>query len=301
MGETSLGRAKFVDRGQERISRWITGLRSGHGRRMIKDVAATARRHGHTIWRAAGIAARLRLAEMIIESLVGAETDQPAADTAVPIRLPGVDRPRIWLRPRSRDWAALEFLDGKHHLPPAEVGDAPKYIAVFGANIGLLTAELADAYPEARLLGVEPEQQNAALAQRNLARFGDRVSLVEAAVWHRDEQLDVAWGRDAWGLNLTGAAADQQPGSRQRIPAVDAGRLLDRFTSGAPLDYLLINIESAWYEMLRHGAWTRNVECVKIEIQAHYDEAVPLLQALGFHARLIRLSWGAYVIGVRMG
>jgi hypothetical protein len=47
----------------------------------------------------------------------------------------------------------------------------------------------------------------------------------------------------------------------------------------APVDYLLANIESAWYEMLRHGRWTENVRCIKIEIAEHYDEAVPLLEA----------------------
>ncbi len=61
----------------------------------------------------------------------------------------------------------------------------------------------------------------------------------------------------------------------------------------------MINIESAWYEMLRHGEWTRDVSCIKIQIQAHYDEAAPLLEALGYRERLERLKWGAFAIGVR--
>ena len=47
------------------------------------------------------------------------------------------------------------------------------------------------------MLGVEADRDNAALARRNLARFGSRCSLREAAVWHRDETLTFAWEPDA--------------------------------------------------------------------------------------------------------
>jgi len=76
----------------------------------------------------------------------------------------------------------------------------------------------------------------------------------------------MAWAADAWGLGPT------------------------------TIDFLLVNIESAWHELLQHGEWARNVRCVKIEIQDHYDDAVPLLERLGFEARL---DWGAFAIGIR--
>ena len=78
-----------------------------------------------------------------------------------------------------------------------------------------------------------------------------------------------------------------------------AGTLLGEFSGQAPVDHLLVNIESAWYDMLRHGEWTHNVRCIKIEIQDHYDEAVPLLEARGYQARLQWLNWGAFVTGIR--
>jgi hypothetical protein len=51
--------------------------------------------------------------------------------------------------------------------------------------------------------------------------------------------------------------------------------------------------------MLHHGSWTRNVRSLKIEIVDHYDEAVLLLESLGYRAHLCRLSWGAYAVGTR--
>lgn len=286
-------------RGVARVSRVVGLLRQGEGRRMVTDTARTVRRHARAVRGADDLPSRARVLRLVVEGVLGREDARPPASAAVPVTARSVsDRP-LWLRPRSRDHAAFEFLQGRHHLPPPELVDPPKHIAVFGANIGLLLAELATLYPEARLLGAEPEPENAALARRNLAHLDDRVRLVEKAVWWRDQQLEVAWGRDAWGLNLRGASADQEPATAGTVDAVDAGLLIEEFTGGAELDYLLMNIESSWYEMLRHGDWTRNVRCIKVEIQSHYDEAVPLLRGLGYRARLQRLRWGAFAVGVR--
>jgi hypothetical protein len=122
--------------------------------------------------------------------------------------------------------------------------------------------------------------------------------------------LTLSWDADAWGQTLArspdrgGRAAvalqvDAVTAGQVRVDAIDAGRLLDMFGNRGPIDYLLVNIETAWYEMLKHGEWTENVRCIKIEIQDHYDEAVPLLEALGYRAQLRWLDWGAFVTGIR--
>lgn len=286
-------------RGLARLRRVIGLLRRGEGPRMVTDTVRTLRGLARTVGRVDGLRSRMRMLRLTAESLLGRETDQPPAAAAVPVLAREISAQPVWLRLHSRDRAAFEFLDGRHHLPPPELAGPPARIAVFGANIGLVLAELAVLYPEASLLGVEPDPENAAVARRNLAHLGARCEIVEKAVWWEAGRIEVAWGRDAWGYDLRGAAPDQDPGSVRTVEAVDAAALLDRFTGGAPLDHLLVNIESAWYEMLRHGDWTRNVRSIKIEIQDHYDEAVPLLIGLGYRARLERLPWGAFAVGVR--
>lgn len=293
------GPAGAYGRGLAHVARVAGRLRQGEARRTAADIVRRVRRRTGTVTQVDGVASRLAILRMAADTLLRRELDQPPAAIAVPVTVREISPRPLWLRPRSRDRAALEFVRGRHHLPPPELVDPPKHIAVFGANIGLLMAELAMIYPEARLLGVEPEAQNAVLARRNLAHLGDRVTIVEKAVWWRDERLDVAWGRDAWGLDLRGAAPDQVPDTAREVDAVDAGALIDDFTGGAQLDYLLVNIESAWFEMLSHGDWTAAVRCIKIEIQEHYDEAVPLLRTLGYRARMERLRWGAFAVGIR--
>jgi hypothetical protein len=257
-------------------------------------------RYRQSIARVSGLRSKANMARLLATEAFLGEQHQPAADTAVQVQLRERGGDVVWLRPRSTDRLALEFVDYEHHLPPSVLTGPVRHIAVFGANIGLLTADLADRYPQARLLGVEPDHDNALLARRNLTRLGGRCVLKETAVWYRDETLALNWEREAWGQILTGSAPGSGSAARVRhIEAVDAANLLATFAGAAPVDYLLVNIETAWYEMLQHGRWTENVRCIKIEIAEHYDEAVPLLESLGYQAQLRRLDWGAFAIGIR--
>ena len=300
----------------------VTGTRPGHrevvpplsdnvreppfGTRDQRDAARRAWRRIHSlryrqsIARVSGLGSKATMTRLLAAEAFLGERHQPAADTAVPVRVAQLGGNVVWLRPRSVDRLALEFVDYGHHLPPAGLNGPVRHIAVFGANIGLLMADLAGRCPQARVLGVEADHDNALLARRNLASLASRCTLEEAAVWHRDETLALAWEPDAWGQIVTGPVPGNGSAARERhIDAVDAANLLTAFAGSAPVDYLLVNIESAWHEMLRHGQWTANVRCIKIEIMDHYDEAVRLLETLGYRAQLHRLNWGAFATGIK--
>ena len=278
------------------VARALNAILRGEMPRIVLGRIRSLHYRSRSIRRVSGLRSKALMTRLVAGEVFRGERHQPAADTAVPVRVKELDGRAVWLRPRSSDRVALEFLYLGHHLPPAELAGPVGHIAVFGANIGLLLGDLAARYPGARLLGAEPDQDNAAGARRNLAHLGERCSLLEAAVWYRNERLTLSWDSDAWGQKLTNRALNI---GGALIDAVDAGKLLGEFSGQAPVDYLLVNIESAWYEMLRHGRWTTNVRCIKIEIQDHYDEAVPLLEALGYQAHLQRLDWGAFAIGIR--
>jgi hypothetical protein len=234
---------------------------------------------------------------LVAGEVLGGERAEPSAGSAVRVRVKGLGGGGVWLRPRSSDRAALEFLYLGYHLPPAGLAGPVGQIVVFGANIGLLAGDLAARYPGARLLGAEPDAGNAELARRNLAHLGGRCVVAQTAVWWRDERLALCWEADAWGREVM--TGPHHGGGVVEVDAVDAGRLLAEFTGGAPVDYLLVSIESAWHEMLRHGQWTRNVRCIRIEIEDRYDDAVMLLEGLGYQVSLQRLGWGAFATGIR--
>jgi FkbM family methyltransferase len=258
------------------------------------------RHRAQSIRRVSGLRSKTVMSTTVATEVLPGERNQPTADSIVPVRVKGMDGRVVWRRPRSLDRAAFEFLYKPHHLPPAELTSPIERIAVFGANIGLLAADLASLYPAARLLAVEPDRDNAVLARHNLAHLGERCTLREVAVWSRDQTLTLRWEPDGWGHRVTGPCAPQGTAAAgEQIAAVDAGPVLSDFAGEAPIDYLLVNIETAWYDMLRHGDRAKNVRCLKIQIQDHYDEALPLLEVLGYQARLQRQHWGAFATGTR--
>ena len=116
------------------------------------------RHRSRSIRRVTGLRSKALMTRLVLGEVFKGERNQPGADTAVPVRIKGLDGRAVWLRTRSYDRAALEFLYYGHHLPPAELAGPVGHIAVFGANIGLLLGDLAARYPHARLLGAEPDQ-----------------------------------------------------------------------------------------------------------------------------------------------
>lgn len=52
-----------------------------------------------------------------------------------------------------------------------------------GANIGLAALWFANEFPEARIIAVEPDQNNFALLQQNIAPYGDGIIAMQGGIW----------------------------------------------------------------------------------------------------------------------
>ena len=72
-----------------------------------------------------------------------------------------------------------------YQMPPEGIAN-PQWIVDLGANVGYTAAFLASRFPDARVCGVEMDPANAALARQNTRCYGDRVKIIEAAVWSYD-------------------------------------------------------------------------------------------------------------------
>ena len=236
---------------------------------------------------------------VMAEAILG-EQYEPAADTAVPVRVRELGGNAGGLRPRSRDRAALEFLHPR--APPAPARTEQAGLAHRGFRRPHRPADCRSrrslpASPRARR-GSRPRQRG--LARRNLVRLGSRCTLREAAVWHRDETLTFAWEPDAWGQIVTKRQRNGCPGPRcgTSMPSTRP-RCSPASPGPRPSTICWSTSRPDGTVYVRHGQWAANVHCIKIEIQDHYDEAVPLLETLGYRARLQRLSWGAFATGIR--
>jgi hypothetical protein len=187
--------------------------------------------------------------------------------------------------------------------PPAELADAPlERILELGTNVGLGLAELAHRHPRARLLGVEADPGNAALARRNVAAFGERCEVVAAAVWDSDAELTLE-GEQESGLEVRERRPDDPPGA-PTIPAVAVDTLLARWLPEGEIDYVLLSAEHSEQRILtRNADWLQRVRSIRVETydDIPYGPADTLadLERHGFRAWHEPNASGGSAVGVR--
>lgn len=208
----------------------------------------------------------------------------------------------VRLRPSTSDvdtvWGTFA---GRYHLPPPEAPEPLGLVWDLGANIGLTMADIADRHPCARIVGVELDAENAALARANLKPWGERCELIEAAVWpHDGEMRYVRLAGATSGHHVTEAALEDDP-AVTAVHAISPWSLLALDGPGAVVDYAKIDVEGAERDLLREEAgWTERVRTVNVEVHEPYtiEECSEDLRALGFETRVDPRHW-ACVIGVR--
>ena len=156
-------------------------------------------------WRAIRVAAQGR----------GTDSD-PADAVAIPMRALGGEP--IWVRPRSSDLpnAVAYYVEAEHRPPPGV--ENPSVIVELGSTCGVALTALAHDYPRARLLGVEPDPGNVEAARRNVARYGDRCEVVQAAIW--DETIELTVDRSS----PFGEHGSQSAEHSQRSGGVDSAQ-----------------------------------------------------------------------------
>ena len=207
----------------------------------------------------------------------------------------------IRLRPSTSDvdtvWGTFA---GKYHLPPSEAGEV-SLVWDLGANIGLTMADVAERHPRARIVGMEMDAENAALARGNLAPWAERCEVIEAAAWPWDGELRyVRLDGATAGHSVTDAPPEANP-SVTRVTAISLASLLARGESDRPVDFVKVDVEGAERELLRENTrWATRVRTISVEVHEPYtvDECQADLRALGFRTRVDPRHW-ACVIGFR--
>ena len=229
------------------------------------------------------------------------EHGERGAGRPVPLRLRAMEPAPLMVRPGTSDADVIadNFVLG-FHLPPPEMRDRDlRTICELGTNVGIGLADLARRHPGARLLGVEPDPENAALARRNLAAFAERCELVEAAVWDSDAEL-VLEGDLAHGLTVR---ERREGDDRPTLHGLGLDGVLARLGDGS-IDYLLMDVEGTERRLLHGPApWAERVQSIKVELHPETgysgEDCARDLERLGFRAQVDALWWGGFALGVR--
>lgn len=192
----------------------------------------------------------------------------------------------LFVRPTGTDWeTAHASLIGRYHRAPEELTGV-RTILDLGANIGATVADLAAAHPGARVLGIEPDAANVAVARRNVQPWRDRASIVQGAVWTEDGEIAYGGDRGEWAYRVLPAMDERTDAAAiATVPAFSMTTLIDMLSPDDDVDYVKMDVEGAERFLLDGSAdWAGRVRCLQVEVHAPWDVAAcrRSLERLGF-------------------
>jgi FkbM family methyltransferase len=208
-----------------------------------------------------------------------------------PVRLRFKPEGPVWFRVGTTDYPTMVscFVEGYHR--PARPLPIHPVILDIGANVGYTMIDFKYHHHGARVIGVEMDAGNHALAARNVAGLAG-IELVHAAIWFEDGEVsyDARANADAFAI---GAPAERPS---NRVTALSMASLMQRH-GVEHADYVKLDIEGAEETLFRRGnlAWLQRVGQIGVELHGALPaaELIELLQKHGLHAVRSRRHWNS--------
>jgi FkbM family methyltransferase len=186
----------------------------------------------------------------------------------ITIQIPGIKTP-LTLRSDESDRNVLHqiFYEGDGNV---RLNAPPRLIIDAGANIGFVSVMLANQYPDARIIAVEPDDENFRLASLNCKPYPN-ITLIKAGLWSSNVHLAIMNpNAQSWEFQL----GEVDPSTPNAIKAVTVQSILEE--SGLKrIDYLKMDIEGGETQLFSHPDrdWIDNIDCMAIEIHGAEAEA----------------------------
>lgn len=173
---------------------------------------------------------------------------RPPGRTEIWIR--GLEQP-VQLRNGTSDFAVFSqvFLMRQYDLP---IVPTAEFIVDAGANVGLASLYFLWRNPRARVVSIEPDAENFAIARENLAAFAHRCQLIHGALWSESRTLVLSRGTFRDGRHWASQTLPDETASSERVRAYT----VDEVASEAAferIDLLKIDIEGAELQVFRDG------------------------------------------------
>ena len=161
------------------------------------------------------------------------------------VKLPGISYP-VHLRPgTSDDDVFTQIFVGKEY--GIDIGIVPENIIDAGANIGLSTIWFKNKYPDAKIIAVEPDEDNVAMVKCN-TQYYDNVFVIQAALWNKQTSVSISdkRGMGKWSLIAEESGCNEIKG--HKTPTVTIDEIMQQFDLQS-IDLLKMDIESAEREV----------------------------------------------------
>ena len=209
---------------------------------------------------------------------------QVARDTeskaAVAFEAPGISHP-MYVRPGTSDALVFEGNILRQTYNCIAPKNDPRLIIDAGVNVGYASAYLLEKFPNAHVIGLEPDSGNIEAARKNLAPYQERVELLQKGLWSRPAKLRVRLAERADGIQVFESDDDDA----FDCEGIDVFSLLE-MTPESRISILKIDIEGAEQYVFEADCdvWLERTDWIAIEIhnQPSYDAVYRATARHGF-------------------
>lgn len=208
----------------------------------------------------------------------------------------------VHIRVGSSDAAIAEEIFVRHvyaALVDADVGSV-KTIIDLGANVGMTVRLWSSRFKGAKIVAVEPDPSNIAVARRNGSAPGATVDFVQACVAAEPGTVSLDREADECAYRMT-----REKSTGLTVPALTMQNLIEKhFDAGADVDLLKCDIEGAEQEVFgRCAGWINRVRLIVIELHQPYtpDMLLADIARNGGSFSVVRdvLAYGNHVLTLR--
>lgn len=180
----------------------------------------------------------------------------------------------VYCRLGTSDFVTFQeiFFTGEYRWANDIPSEAVKGILDLGANVGLAARWFLEKFPDASVVAVEPDADNAAMARRNLLAIApDSRHRVVHAFAGGISRLAFLGGSGGHAAN-EGALQDSPVTGKRTVPVMTGNEICD--LAGCRLDIAKIDIEGSEKELLEADVyWLRSFRWIFIEVHDPLDEA----------------------------
>ena len=172
---------------------------------------------------------------------------------------------RFYLRPNSTDKSvfASVFLQNQYNV---DIPFEPATILDLGANIGLSALYFAARFPNAQIVGLEPDKENFEIAVRNTEAYKN-IQLINKGVWNKKSFIDIV---DANSRKDAFMVVETSSPSAASIEAVSINDIMQQ-QHWKTIDILKIDIEGSEKELFAENfqSWLPHAKLIFVEVHDH--------------------------------
>jgi FkbM family methyltransferase len=171
-----------------------------------------------------------------------------------------------------------------------------------GGYIGTAAIALAEMYPEATIVSIEPSRENFELLKRNVAAY-QNIFAHNAALAPASETGEVALmsrGTGEWGFTIVEKPQDRPVRFTEKVPVISLERILQEYGSERIM-ICKMDIEGAEHKLLKQGDWLEKVDILMIELHERIVAGCEKAFEEANRGRFVHPSGGEKMISVGPG